>query len=600
MTWLARGSETYLLVRIHTHLHKRGAIVSKFLIRIEGLNLSSFVLDSSDLSTIRGAGLLLLDAVKKVPNLLSSKPTLSPISIGASVGLYELEFENDSDFDENNLSSTIANVLDQHPMYRHATFGVSIQQIRSKYKETEEQTVAQVRWAQMQSPTVLCRENADNWWDSVASVINEKLPNEPTAPIDGDQKRTRLACGIDHLRPATTWPANSRTKPIRVSGSTAVRKSYGQIQKKHFYRQLFDEHGDNASSYPTKFATEFSELGQTPKELGDHTDIVRLDRKMAVLYFDGNKFGDLLRKKTTDAESHREIDRQMRGSRSKFMIDFLTRFQNPTSLGSHFWHTKEQHFQLETLLWGGDEIIWVVPAWQGWNLAMQFFCDWNQGDGPLKNEKMTHAAGIVFCNVKTPIHRVTALTRDLAEACKTRDRTTNLLAYEVLESFDHTGPDLADHRNQRTPVKPSAATTQPLASRAPRNLNVPIRTNPITNPNDVIKQDPDRLAISLQQMSAVDQVCQHLKSIPDFRRGRLRNLATQSLANGADHTTLNRACDTLLSEWPIRQRPDSVKAISAAVAAFESDHVLLCNHLNEVWDYVGLSIHRDFELGAKK
>ena len=37
------------------------------------------------------------------------------------------------------------------------------------------------------------------------------------------------------------------------------------------------------------------------------------------------------------------------------------------------WKDDKGHSGLETLLWGGDEILWVVPAWKGWELARWFF-----------------------------------------------------------------------------------------------------------------------------------------------------------------------------------------------------------------------------------
>jgi hypothetical protein len=48
--------------------------------------------------------------------------------------------------------------------------------------------------------------------------------------------------------------------------------------------------------------------------------------------------------------------------------------------------------RFETLLWGGDELVWVVPAWQGWWTLDFFFRKarrWEYNNIPLK-----HAAGL--------------------------------------------------------------------------------------------------------------------------------------------------------------------------------------------------------------
>src|SRR5439155_23707913 len=101
------------------------------------------------------------------------------------------------------------------------------------------------------------------------------------------------------------------------------------------------------------------------------------------------------------------------------------------------WTSPRGYYRLETLLWGGDELIWVVPAWQGWKILSLFYrqsTNWNFAAQPL-----THAAGMVFCHHNAPIHSITALAKTLAEVAKEKSRDQNLFAYLVLESFDHVG-----------------------------------------------------------------------------------------------------------------------------------------------------------------
>lgn len=121
---------------------------------------------------------------------------------------------------------------------------------------------------------------------------------------------------------------------------------------------------------------------------------------------------------------------------------------------------QDDKIRLETLLWGGDEIIWVVPAWKGWE-TLELFYKTAKGQIKLKNvnrhntlrrlakHRFKHAAGIVFSHHKTPIHRLTALAHDLAELAKNKDRNKNLFAVQALESFDHTGSDLKQWRIKR-------------------------------------------------------------------------------------------------------------------------------------------------------
>ena len=105
--------------------------------------------------------------------------------------------------------------------------------------------------------------------------------------------------------------------------------------------------------------------------------------------------------------------------------------------------------RIETLLWGGDELIWVVPAWLGWN-ALCLFYQQAKTHIKFRGGTLKHAAGLVFCHHNAPIHRVKSLAHDLAELAKEQNRDSNLIAYQVLKSFDHVGMDLDGYRGKMT------------------------------------------------------------------------------------------------------------------------------------------------------
>ncbi len=95
--------------------------------------------------------------------------------------------------------------------------------------------------------------------------------------------------------------------------------------------------------------------------------------------------------------------------------------------------TRDAVLRLETLQWGGDESLLVVPAWIGMDLLQHFFHH-------TKSWKpLTHAAGIVFCSAKSPIRQIQALARELAESVKNSKggRDDNFFDYMVLESVDY-------------------------------------------------------------------------------------------------------------------------------------------------------------------
>ena len=106
--------------------------------------------------------------------------------------------------------------------------------------------------------------------------------------------------------------------------------------------------------------------------------------------------------------------------------------------------TAGEAHRLETLVWGGDEITLVVPAWKGWEVLEGFFqqCrNWT-----FREKRLTYSAGIVFCHSKAPIHSITALGQELVHMTKAELRGQNhdAFAYQVLESFDHLGREMTE------------------------------------------------------------------------------------------------------------------------------------------------------------
>jgi hypothetical protein len=97
----------------------------------------------------------------------------------------------------------------------------------------------------------------------------------------------------------------------------------------------------------------------------------------------------------------------------------------------------EDVLRLEVLLWGADEIVMVVPGWQGL-ATLDLFFRMSAGWRPFPDgQPVTYKAGIVFCNSKSDIHRAGKLARELGNFAKLDGR--NSFAYQVLESFDHLG-----------------------------------------------------------------------------------------------------------------------------------------------------------------
>lgn len=387
-------------------------MTKQFYLRMEGVNLSNFTHDTEDLSTIRGGGLLLLNSADMI-KIKFEALKLEPISTGASSGLFG--FKVDEADKAKKVRADVEDFLNTHDDLKHATFVVDVVEGKvdfADFKICKEKLIAMNRWRQMHSPSLAV---------PIENEVNDIKP-----------------CKLDGVR-----PANGTVKTggmDKNSLSVERRKEFGKEQKKEFYKKQTDN---------TKLSMTFvNDLD----ELTADTSKGNLHHKMAVIYLDGNKFGD--KQKGCDTpEKLLKFDNCIKNYRKKVLTDLLKKMEEKKDNG---WHIKD--YRLETLLWGGDELIWVVPAWKGWE-TLQFFYeqskDWTFNDGNTEH-KLTHAGGIVFCHHNAPIYRITRMAKELAEVCKKKmkaDENTeqNIFSYQTLESFDHIAQDMDEFRAARLP-----------------------------------------------------------------------------------------------------------------------------------------------------
>lgn len=386
-------------------------------VRLEGVNLANFVEDVHDLSTIRGGSFLLLEAVEKVRERFQ----LTAISTGASSGLFAVPGGGDAA----TLRQEIEEFLHEDKDLRHATFVVDV--CRDEFPAAREALLAMNRWRQFQQPTVA-------------------VPSTPFHPV-------RNECAFDHVRPAVaTIPVKKDDQPRPASASVKARRDFGRNRKTSFYAQELRKLEEPAAGALLERVTG-TQFVMDIEALAADEDRGSLEGKIAVVYFDGNRFGSI--QKTCAGEAELALfDRTLKTDRQRALAVLLQdAFDRPDG-----WWTADGELRLETLLWGGDELIWVVPAWKGWEVVSLFYgasLSWSFQERPL-----THAGGIVFCHSSAPIHRMNKIAKDLANSCKAviarseppdTHAGRDLFAYQVLESFDEIGPDFDGFRAARHP-----------------------------------------------------------------------------------------------------------------------------------------------------
>lgn len=362
-----------------------------YYLRMEGVNLSSVFDDTNQISVIRGASLLLRESTKIIKKRF---PQLNEISIGASIGLFEFETQESGE----SIRQQVADYLSKHFKLKYFTFIVDIQEKTDSFIKDKEALIARNRFRQMQQ-------------------LSFAIPKQ----------KGKMVCELTNLLPVTDQKkVTVGEDDLLLSDSIRVRLRYGR-QRRKFYRQEIQ-----LNITPVKNLHELTEYSDAP---------INLNYKMAVLYLDGNGFSKIQQEHCKQATDARKFDQELQAKRQKFLKDFLPAFLNYDRL------------RLEVLLWGGDEMLLIVPAWKGLELLHRFYeasHDWK-----FKEKELTHSGGLVFCRAKTPIRRIRYFAQELADSVKNskkiEGRKNNFFDYMVLESIDYPSESLDKLREKIFP-----------------------------------------------------------------------------------------------------------------------------------------------------
>ena len=496
--------------------------MATFYLRVEGVNLGNFVFDTNDLSTIRGGGLALLKATGVALQALTDDQAhdVIAISTGASSGLFSFTADNAAQAKQH--VDAVRNALSRDP-YHHATFVIDhLPASNGDFRTDCEKLIALNRTQQMSSPSFAMTE-----------------------------PRGLAPCFYDGKRPAmpsdpAAWQFNANGDKVSVSASVAARRKFGRDQKQKLYAHELSQLREKDTPLTTvEQALKSVEFAQDFSAIASGSPVTNLNNKLAIFYVDGNSFGTKQR-----VDSSRELsdwDTQIKKLRRTLLEALLSKVISDSD-----WYiapataTDKKIARMETLLWGGDEIIFVVPAWKGLELAQLFFQATESWEYPT-GKRLTHAASLVFCHHNAPIHPLRKLVENLASDAKkqTNGRAENSLTYVVLESFDHTGGDFKDY------VKRIYGSGFPVEDRT---------------------MSPTQLSTLLTNMPA-------LKS--DLPRSRLYGHLHALIAKKTDDAQRARA-DALFS----RELPQpTVKAVAAINALCSSGPLAGWAHVTELWDY---------------
>ena len=412
---------------------------------LAGVDMDATILDTSDISTIRGAGLATLWAPHEIAHILSrqfAKGSVEVIAMGASEGLLRLAEAVDpvsaervvlAHLAQNRASSLHSDARAPAVPFRHLRFATGV-------ASGATDDFVRLRAAAV---TMARRKQAGQ-----ATVPRFSLPPASLGPCD--RQGTLPASAMRSIREQSEAP---------LSDSLYDRHIFGRRMRQAFYRRELS-FGTGLQPNDVRFLVEalgytddFEEIVETGTLRDDlrSTLPVSVRGKLAYIYMDGNRFGQRAQRAAERGEAaYRDFSAKTEQRRRNLLAAVLQHVGEADAedwrAGMQRWHRAERalgepadRLRFETLLWGGEEMCFVVPGWAALDVAallQAHLADasaWDLGDG---GPPLTHGMGLLICQHKTPVRLARGLAARLNEDAKNHNRDGNALQIMVLESVD--------------------------------------------------------------------------------------------------------------------------------------------------------------------
>ena len=273
---------------------------------------------------------------------------------------------------------------------------------------------------------------------------------------------------FDRSRPATITafplPGGARED---VSPNFAARFRFGRKQRHQFYERMLGS--DYGSFRVTRdLQTMVADPpGGIPASLGN---------KVGVFFADANRL-NRIRQEHADADLDElgKFSRHLLGKQTfllKTIVDWFAEGGLNKATAERFGQATDDDpeetdpflHRLETLMWGGDELLIVVPSWLALEFAARFFeavKGWRAPNG----KPITFSAGLLVCDRKTPIRLAKSIADKLAALGKHAQPSEtiglrNVLQIEVFESLSLPEADFERFRSRLYAGEYAARETQ--------------------------------------------------------------------------------------------------------------------------------------------
>ena len=461
----------------------------RYILRAEGMNIEATIYDTADLSTIRGSGLILLGAFdgrididKKGPRFRKlleesvrdtgdDSTSIEDISVGASTGVYL--FEANDDARAAKILARVRRRVAEDEVLKYLAIRTVVVPV---VDETRDDAIGRAVDDETRDDAIGRAVDDETRDDAIGPAVDDavaaaRFRQMTTATSVVPSATSSSVCSIDAVRPGdSTLLLPTGSQPM--SRSVEARRNRGKKMKRRLVKQVI---GD-------RVAAELLDDDENPGASRDLTRLASwpghpLDGKVAVIHGDGNKFSQL--RLSLSARSSlvnlKTWDKTMDVLRRKILTAVVESATTHVGKDVDSYRDREGDLRLEILLWGGDEMVIVVPAWWATRTlaamveALENFeppepdaadraksrsSESNPSSSPWRGRKFTFSFGVALAHASAPIHRLTRIASTLVDEAKDRFDPSvpkNLLAYQVLETFDHVGLDFAHVRDKWRP-----------------------------------------------------------------------------------------------------------------------------------------------------
>ena len=427
-------------------------------LRIEAVNFNETVFDTNDLSATRGASFACLIAPRLLIKAIAGRQQwpCEMIYSGASQAAAKIDCDGDLADAENNVSRSLQAFLagqSEPADQENAIDGLSQQ-------DREAWTQLASLLPELTFSFAMAEASGDYYVDrcKLEASLRQRQLQQPSVPPVTRRPGSWAVCSLDGFRPTSASAEETAGQGRPLSNSVARRRRIGREMRRTFYSRYA------AVDDISEFAQSFEDLTRDPPS-PDELPValkgklpVALKGKMSLIYFDGNRFNAHRHRLLTGpgaasapVEAERKFSEAVAHARNRLLGSVLAMLKEP---GRANWCPDEKggpgRLRFETLLWGGDEALFVVPAWSAFRIAGQLLKDFSEPrNWDVEGHALTHAMGLLICSYKTPIRLAQGLAKELAEEVKTPgrdDAPPSRLNYLILESVEIPSEGLAAFR----------------------------------------------------------------------------------------------------------------------------------------------------------